>query len=270
MATLKPIRLLIVDDHPVVRSGLVAMLASYSNLEVLGGMASGLAALAFREKRRVDVVLLDLRMTEMGGLETLLAMRKLSWPLKIIVLTSFETDNDICHAIMGGADGYLLKSSIDEEILTAITTVHSGTRYLPPYIALRFAECAPQERLSAAERELLSLIARGLEETEIAAILEIKPNMVRDRFDRLIDRMSKQGVPENFPVGSETRVTIEEVARRAGVSISTVSRVLNNTGAHTNETRLAVLRAVKDSGFELNRTAASLATLRGRLAKTKK
>lgn len=270
MATLKPIRVLIVDDHPVVRTGLVAMLASYSNLDVLGGMASGLAALAFLEKRRADVVLLDLRMAEMSGLETLLAMKKLSGPPKIIVLTSFETDNDISHAILGGADGYLLKSSFDEEILIAITTVHSGRRYLPPYIALRFAECAPQETLSPAERELLSLMARGLEETEIAAILEIKPNMVQDRFNRLIDRMSKQGIPENVSVGSETRVTIEEVARRAGVSISTVSRVLNNSGAHSNETRLAVLRAVKDSGFELNRTAASLATLRARLAKTKK
>jgi DNA-binding NarL/FixJ family response regulator len=270
MATLKPIRLLIVDDHPVVRAGLSAMLASYSNLDVLGGMASGLAALAFLEKRRADVVLLDLRMTEMSGLETLLAIKQLSSPPSVIVLTSFETDNDICHAILGGAAGYLLKSSFDEEILNAITTVHCGSRYLPPYIALRFAECAPQDTLSAAERELLNLMARGLEETEIAAILETKPSMVRERFNRIVDSLSQQGVRENFSPGSETRVTIEEVARRAGVSISTVSRVLNNTGAHTNETRLAVLRAVKESGFELNRTAASLATLRARLTKAKK
>jgi two-component system NarL family response regulator len=264
MAKPKQIRLLIVDDHPVVRAGLVSMLSSYPELEVVSGVAGGIAALAEIAKSRVDVVLLDLRMPEMSGLETLQAIKKLDSAPRVIVLTSFETDEDIYQTILAGADGYLLKASSDEEMLEAIRTAISGERYLPPYIASRFADCTPRARLSSTEIELLDLLAGGTHDGEIAAQLGIKKRAVWDCFNKILEQLVDEEPLREAGITIAAKITIEEVARKAGVSISTVSRVLHNKGNHTSETRSAVMRVVREYGFELNRTAASLAMRRAR------
>ena len=264
MAKVSQIRLLIVDDHPVVRAGLVSMLSFYPELEVVSGVAGGAAALAEIEKSQVDVVLLDLRMPEMSGLETLQAIKKLESAPKVIVLTSFETDEDIYQTILAGADGYLLKTSSDEEMLEAIRTALSGERYLPPYIASRFAECTPRARLSNEEIELLDLLAGGAPDEEIATSLGIRKRTLWDRFNSILEQLIDEEPLHRSSGPSAAKITIEEVARKAGVSISTVSRVLHNKGNHTDETRSAVMRVVREYGFELNRTAASLAMRRTR------
>lgn len=266
MAKSREIRLLIVDDHPVVRAGLASMLSSYPELAVVGGVASGAAALAAIRKTRVDVVLLDLRMPEMSGLETLRATKQMDVPPKVIILTTFETDEDIYQTILAGADGYLLKVSSDEEMLDAIHSAISGQRYFPPYIASRFVECAPRASLSPSDIELLDLLAGGTSDIEIANRLHIRKKSVWDKFDRILEQMVDEAPSGKAEFSSGARITIEEVARKAGVSISTVSRVLHNKGNHTNETRSVVMRVVKEYGFELNRTAASLAMRRIRPA----
>ncbi len=266
MAKSKDIRLLIVDDHPVVRAGLASMLSSYPELAVVGSVASGVAALAAIKKSRVDVVLLDLRMPEMSGLETLQAIKELDCQPKVIVLTTFETDEDIYQTILAGADGYLLKVSSDEEMLDAIQSVVSGQRYLPQYIASRFADCTPRAGLSSADIRLLDLLASGAKDGEIADQLNIKRKAVWDRFNRLLEQLLDEAPHGKAGLSSGMKITIEEVARKAGVSISTVSRVLHNKGNHTDETRAAVMRVVREYGFELNRTAASLAMRRARTA----
>jgi len=259
------IRVLVVDDHPVVRAGLASMLSCYPELQVASGVSGGAAALAAIGKSRVDVVLLDLRMPEMSGLETLQAIRLLEPAPKVIVLTSYETDEDIYQAILAGADGYLLKASSDEEMLDAIRSAMSGQRYFPPYIASRFAECAPRASLSSSEIELLDLLAGSAPDSEIASHLGIKKRFVWERFDKILEKLIDEEPPGNAHNTVAPRITIEEVARKAGVSISTVSRVLHNKGNHTEETRAAVMRVVREYGFELNRTAASLAMRRGRI-----
>jgi len=262
-AEVNQIRLLIVDDHPVVRAGLASMLACYPELDVIGGVAGGAAALATIKKSGVDILLLDLRMPEMSGLETLRAVKQLDSPPKVIVLTSFETDEDIYQTILAGADGYLLKASSDDEILDAIHVVSLGQRYFPPYIASRFAELTPRARLSASDIELLELLARGAGDDEIAAQLKIKKKAIWTQFNKIVEQLiSEETWEENYTVAP--KITIEEVARKAGVSISTVSRVLHNKGNHSDETRSAVMRVVREYGFELNRTAASLAMRRVR------
>jgi len=266
MAKAKQIRLLLTDDHPVVRTGLVSMLSCYPELEVVGGVPTGAAALAMLRNSRVDVLLLDLRMPEMSGLETLLAIKQLENAPKVIVLTSFETDEDIYQTIIAGADGYLLKASSDEEMLNAIQTVISGKRYFPPYIASRFAELTPRTRLSQSDAELLDLLAGGLSDDEIAARLRIKKRNLWDQFDRILEHLVEEHPFENSNTSMASKITIEEVARKAGVSISTVSRVLHNKGNHRSETRSAVMRVVREYGFELNRTAASLAMRRTRIS----
>jgi len=264
MAKAEQIRVLVVDDHPVVRAGLASMLSFYPELEVASGVAGGAAALAVIKKSRVEVVLLDLRMPEMSGLETLQAIKRLDSPPKVIVLTSFETDEDIYQTILAGADGYLLKASSDEEMLDAIRSATSGQRYFPPYIASRFAECAPRASLSASEIELLDLLAGSAPDAEIAVRLGIKKRAVWERFNRILEQLIDEELPGGANVSGGPKITIEEVARKAGVSISTVSRVLHNKGNHTEETRSAVMRVVREYGFELNRTAASLAMRRSR------
>ena len=264
MAKPDQIRLLVVDDHPVVRAGLASMLSSYPELDVASGVASGAAALAAIKKSRVEVVLLDLRMPEMSGLETLKAIKKLDSPPKVIVLTSFETDEDIYQTILAGADGYLLKASSDEEMLDAIRSTTSGQRYFPPYIASRFAECAPRASLSPAEIELLDLLAGSAADAEIATRLGIKKRAVWEQFNGILEKLIDEEPAGESNASGGPRITIDEVARKAGVSISTVSRVLHNKGNHTEETRSAVMRVVREYGFELNRTAASLAMRRTR------
>lgn len=264
MAKPKEIRLLIADDHPVVRAGLASMLSCYPELEVIGGVAGGAAALAAIKQSPIDVLLLDLRMPEMSGVETIRAVKLITSPPKVVVLTSFETDDEIYQAILGGADGYLLKASSDEEILAAIHTVISGQRYLPPYIASRFAECTPRTQLSSSEIELLDLLAKGCSDSEIATRLRIKKKVVWKQFNDILERLvDEEMLPESLPA-SPPKITIVEVARKAGVSMSTVSRVLHNKGNHTPETRSAVMRVVREYGFDPNRTAASLAMRRTR------
>ncbi len=262
MTTAKPIRLLVADDHPVVRAGLTSMLSCYPELEVVGGVASGAAALSAIASSPVDVLLLDLRMPEMTGLDTLRAVRQLQNPPKVIILTSFDSDEDIYQSVLAGTDGYLLKASSDEEMLTAIRTVTSGQRYLPPYIAARFVACAPRAGLTPLEAELLGMLAGGSTDTEIAACLHIKRKEVWAHFDRILDHLVDEQPPQSGKAGDGSKITIEEVAKKAGVSISTVSRVLHNKGNHSDETRSAVIRVVREYGFELNKTAASLAMRR--------
>ena len=264
MSKKQPIRILVVDDHPVVRAGLTSMLSCYPELDVAGGVSSGAAALAAIEDSHVDVLLLDLRMPEMTGVETLRAIKQHEHPPKVIILTSFDSDDDIYQSVLAGTDGYLLKASSDEEMLAAIYTVTSGQRYLPAYIAARFVACAPRAGLSTIEGELLSLLAEGSRDGDIAARLHIKKKEVWRHFDTILEKIVDKhpAGAGNTPAGSS--ITIEEVARKAGVSISTVSRVLHNKGNHTAETRLAVNRVVREYGFELNKTAASLAMRRNK------
>jgi len=264
MAKAKGIRVLVADDHPVVRAGLASILSSYPDLEVVGGVAGGTAALAAIKKQSVEVLLLDLRMPEMNGIDTLRAAKQLDPSLKVIVLTSFETDEEIYQAILNGADGYLLKASSDEEILAAIHTAVSGERYLPPYIASRFADCTPRTQLSSSEVELLDLLARGLNDTEIANRLGVKKKRLWNQFNGILKRLVDEDMLGESAIAAAPKITIAEVARKAGVAMSTVSRVLHNKGNHSPETRAAVMRVVREYGFDPNRTAASLAMRRTR------
>jgi DNA-binding NarL/FixJ family response regulator len=263
MAQPKQIRLLIADDHPVVRRGLMSVLSSYPELNVIGGVATGTAALAALEQSNIDVLLLDLRMPEMNGLETLRAIRESGFRVSVIVLTSFETDEDIYQAIVLGADGYLLKASPDEEILAAIQSVVSGERFFLPSILSRFAELMPRAGFSSLQASIVELLEGGLKFEEIATRLHVSIEDVKSSFDSAIAHLF---LNESDATNSSNanKVTIDEIARKAGVSMSTVSRVLHNKGNHTEQTRSAVMRVVREHGFQLNHTAASLAMRRSK------
>jgi two-component system, NarL family, response regulator len=183
------IRILIVDDHPVVRAGLTSMLATQPGLEVVGSASSGEEALAKLGETAPDLILLDLRMPGMDGLSALRALGKLGAAPKAIVLTSFETDEDIYRAVQAGARGYLLKNTQQQEIVDAIRTVHAGKRHLPPRIAARLADRMTRSNLTARELEILEMLAKGLTNKQIGLALGISDNTARNHVNSIIEKL---------------------------------------------------------------------------------
>ena len=183
------IRILIVDDHPVVRAGLTSMLGTQKEIEVIASASSGEEALESLEKTAADVILLDLRMPGLSGVKTIQEIRRSGHLHRIIVLTSFETDEDIYRAIQAGAQGYLLKDTSLKEMIEAIKNVHSGKRYIPRDIAARLAERMMRTELTARELEILRLLAKGLTNKQIGTVLSISDNTVKNHVNSVIEKL---------------------------------------------------------------------------------
>jgi two-component system NarL family response regulator len=184
-----PIRVLIADDHPVVRAGLASMLGTQTELEIVGSAASGEEALAKLGQAKPDVLLLDLRMHGLSGVETLIAMKRAADETRVIILTSFETDEDIYRAVQAGAQGYLLKDTSLKEMVTAIRTVHLGKRYIPQDIAARLADRMMRTDLTPREIEILKLLSKGPTNKQIGQALGISENTVKNHVNSIIEKL---------------------------------------------------------------------------------
>ena len=185
----RKIRILIVDDHPVVRAGLTSMLATQPGMSVIGAAYNGEDALVMIDRQVPDLVLLDLRMPGMNGIETLHALRKHRSPPRVIVLTNFETDEDIYRAVQAGAHGYLLKSTTQQEMIEAIRAVSLGKRHIPPRIASRLAQRMSRSTLTTRELEILEMLAKGLTNKQIGSALEISGNTARNHVNNIIEKL---------------------------------------------------------------------------------
>jgi two-component system NarL family response regulator len=184
-----PVRILIVDDHPVVRAGLASMLGAHEQLQVVGAASSGEEALEMVKRDSPHILLLDLRMHTMGGIETMLELKKSGSQARVIILTSFETDEDVYRAIQAGAQGYLLKDTTFREMLEAIQQVHAGKRYIPREIAERLAERMMRSSLTARELEILTLMSKGPTNKQIANALGISDNTVRNHVNSILEKL---------------------------------------------------------------------------------
>jgi DNA-binding NarL/FixJ family response regulator len=166
-----PIRVLVADDHPVVRNGLAGVIAQQPELALVAEAANGRQALERFREHRPDVVLMDLRMPEMDGVSAIQAIRAEFPDARILALTTYEGDVDIHRALEAGARGYLIKDMLLTDVLSAIRAVHRGDRVIPTAVAARLAEFTPRTDLSAREVEVLQLVARGLSNRDVAGVI---------------------------------------------------------------------------------------------------
>jgi len=162
------IRVLVADDHPVVRAGLAAVIAQESDLELAAAAENGARAVALFREHQPDVVLMDLRMPVLDGVEAIRTITAEFPTARIVALTTYEGDGDIRRALEAGARGYLLKDMLLTEVITAVRAVHRGERVIPTAVAVRLAEHPPGSDLSERELEVLTLVARGLANKDVA------------------------------------------------------------------------------------------------------
>jgi DNA-binding NarL/FixJ family response regulator len=184
---------LIVDDHPVVRGGLRGMFAGDPTFEVIGEASNGAEAIARVDVLRPDVVLMDLRMPEMGGVEAIGRLRESAPAVRVLVLTTYDTEDDVLPAIEAGAIGYLLKDAPREELTRAVRAAFQGDAVLSPSVARRLigqVRQPAQEALSERELDVLRLIAGGASNREAAAKLFISESTVKTHLLHIYEKLS--------------------------------------------------------------------------------
>ena len=186
-------RILIADDHPIVRHGIIANVKPQPDMIVVAEAGDGIEALALIKEALPDVVLLDLRMPQMDGLDVLAELRTSRLSCKVIIMTTFDSEEDVQRAMKAGAHGYLLKDSTQEEILDAIRRVSLGETYLPARIVQKVAEGMRKPELSPREAEVLQWVAAGKSNKEIGAQLFIAEGTVKTHVKNLLEKLAVVG-----------------------------------------------------------------------------
>lgn len=184
-----PIQVLIADDHVMVAQGLITLLETQSDIRVIGRASNGREAINLFRQHQPDIVLMDLRMPEMGGVEATIAICAELKPARIIVLTTYDGDEDIYRGLRAGAKGYLLKDAEAQELLSAIRAVHAGQKYIPPAVGAKLVEHMGIPELSDRELEVLNLMARGKNNQEISAELSISVSTVKFHTKNIMSKL---------------------------------------------------------------------------------
>ncbi|MFJ9531642.1 response regulator [Herbaspirillum sp. NPDC101396] len=198
-----PIRIYIADDHTIVRDGLAVMLQVHSDITVVGSGSDGRQAVKEIEQLHPDVVIMDIAMPNLNGIEAALLLRDVAPAVKTIMLSMYATKEHIFRALQAGARGYLLKNSAGSELVNAIRIVQSGQRYLSQKISdtvvddylLESRAAGPLDALSTREREVLQLVAEGHSSAQVAAMLSLSPKSIETYRSRLMQKIGVSDLP---------------------------------------------------------------------------
>ncbi len=186
----KKLTVMIVDDHPVVRLGISAIIESQSDMTVVAETGDGVEAVALFREHRPSLTVMDLRLESMGGVECIRAIREEFPEARFVVLTTYRGDEDIYQALEAGASGYLIKGMPRQELLTALRQVQNGEKYLPAAVDAALASHTPERELSLREKEVLALLAAGRCNKEIASALCISEITVKCHLSVIYRRLS--------------------------------------------------------------------------------
>jgi DNA-binding NarL/FixJ family response regulator len=185
----KRIRILAVDDHPILRQGIAGLIADESDMTLVAEAANGREAIQQFRTHKPDITLMDLQMPEMNGLDAMIAIRGEFPDARVIVLTTYTGDVQATRALKAGARAYLLKNSLHKELLDTIRAVHAGRKTLSPEVSFELAEHSAEELLSAAEVRVLRLIAEGNSNKEIAALLSVTEDAVKGQVRNILSKL---------------------------------------------------------------------------------
>jgi two-component system NarL family response regulator len=188
-ATKEKIRVLLADDHPILGKGVAMLLQCEPDITVVAQAQNGREAIALYRQHQPDITLMDLRMPEVSGLEAITAIRFEFPQAKIIVLTTYDGDEDIYRGLQAGAKGYLLKGSQLDELLFAIRTVHNDRPFIPPQVGAKLAQRMAMPELSDRELEVLQWIAKGQTNPQISAELNIAESTVRFHINNILSKL---------------------------------------------------------------------------------
>ena len=206
MSEKAPIRILCVDDHPLLRQGIATIIQSQSDMQLVAEAANGKEAIRKFKEHEPDVTLMDLRLPDMSGIDVLIAIRNESADARIIMLTTFEGDVEIHRALEAGARAYLLKSMPPKELVEVIRQVHAGKKRIPTEIAAHLAEHLGEEELTDRERDVLKHIAGGNRNRDIAELLFISEETVKVHIKHIMDKL-----------GASDRTEAVAIAVRRGI-----------------------------------------------------
>lgn len=185
----KKIQILIVDDHFIVRIGLMTSLGMYPDVSVVAEASTGEQAIELYRQHRPDIVLMDVRLPDISGIEAVAAIRKEFPEAKAIMISTYDGTDDIHRSFQAGAGGYILKDVLGEELIKAIKTVSEGGQYIPPGVAQRLAEPPPGAELTERELQVLQLLIKGLSNKEIGDILGFTENTAKFHLKNILGKL---------------------------------------------------------------------------------
>jgi DNA-binding NarL/FixJ family response regulator len=195
------IRVFCVDDHPLMREGIAAVIRNEPDMELVAEASTGQEAIQGFRAHRPDVTLMDVRMPDMGGIDALLAIRTQFEDARVIMLTTFEGDAEIQRALAAGAQGYMLKSMPRKQLVDIIRKVHAGHKHIPPEVAAQLMEHLLGETLSKREIEVLQKVAGGNRNSDIAALLFISEETVKGHVKHIMEKLGASDRTEAVAIG---------------------------------------------------------------------